>query len=108
MNRASATSQDRPVQFISRMILLALLASSAYSQAPDPARTQIALSQPLIVKWRYQSDQSSNLSPTADKTTVFLPLGGGTLIALNAADGKLLWRAEAGGELSASPANDDR
>jgi outer membrane protein assembly factor BamB len=39
---------------------------------------------------------------------VFLPLGRGTLVALNAADGKLIWRAEAGGEFSAAPTTDDR
>src|SRR3979409_861020 len=102
MNRDSETSQNKPTQLISKVVLLALLASSIYAQAKDPAPNQIALSQPLIVKWRYQSDQSSNLSPAADKTTVFLPLAGGTLIALNAADGKLLWRFEAGCDLSTS------
>ena len=111
MNRDSATSQNKTWKIISKVAcwcLLALLGSSSQSAARYPAHDQVALSQPLVVKWRYQSDQTSNLTPAADKTTVFLPLAGGTLIALNAADGKLLWRAEAGGELSASPASDDR
>ncbi len=111
MNRDSATSQNKAWKIISKVVcwcLLALLGSLIQSAARYPAHEQIALSQPLVVKWRYQSDQTSNLTPAADKTTVFLPLAGGTLIALNAADGKLLWKAEAGGELSASPATDDR
>ena len=111
MTPDSATSRKKPWKLISKVVcwcLLALLGSSIQSAARYSAPNQVALSQPLTVKWRYQSDQISNLTPAADKTTVFLPLAGGTLVALNAADGKLLWKAEAGGELSASPTTDDR
>jgi outer membrane protein assembly factor BamB len=88
--------------------LLALLGYSTQSAVRCQEQKQLALSLPLVVKWRYQSDQTSNLTPAADKTTVFLPLTGGTLISLNATDGKLIWRAEAGGEFSAAPATDER
>jgi outer membrane protein assembly factor BamB len=88
--------------------LVMMLGLSLGSAGRRLGQNQIALSQPLIVKWRYQSDQTSNLTPAADKTTVFLPLAAGTLIALNAADGKLLWKAEAGGEFSAAPTTDER
>jgi eukaryotic-like serine/threonine-protein kinase len=111
MNRDSATSPNKQRRLFPKLVcwcLLAPFALSIHSSARYPAPDQIALSQPLIVKWRYQSDQTSNLTPTADKTTVFIPLAGGTLVALNVTDGKLMWRAEAGGELSASPAADDR
>jgi eukaryotic-like serine/threonine-protein kinase len=67
-----------------------------------------ALSQPLTVTWRYQSDQTSNLTPASDANTIFLPLSSGVLIALNAPDGKLSWKAEAGGEFSISPTADER
>src|SRR6266403_3469250 len=98
MNRDSLASQKNPGQVILRVVccaLLAILASSVSVRAQAPA-PKIALAEPLILKWRYQSDQISNLTPAADKTTIFLPLGGGGLLALNAADGKLLWRAEGG------------
>jgi outer membrane protein assembly factor BamB len=111
MTPDSATSRKKRWKLISKVVcwcLLALLGSSIQSAARYSAPNQVALSQPLTVKWRYQSDQISNLTPAADKTTVFLPLAGGTLVALNAADGKLLWKAEAGGEMSASPTTDDR
>ena len=94
MNRDSLTSQVKPWMVISQLLcwcLLALPGSSIRPAVRYPAPSQIALAQPLIVKWRYQSDQISNLTPAADKTRVFLPLVGGTLVALNAADGKLLW-----------------
>src|SRR6267154_137325 len=110
MNRDSVASQKTARQVISKTVcrtLLAILASSLSLQAQISA-PQIALSEPLVLKWRYQSDQISNLTPAADRTTIFLPLAGGGLLALNAADGKLLWRAEGGGESSASPIIDDR
>jgi outer membrane protein assembly factor BamB len=112
MNQDSVASQIRSWTRNSKTIcwiLLAILTSSfcfpARGQVPA---AKIALSEPLILKWRYQSDQISNLTPAADQTTIFLPLTGGGLLALNAADGKLLWRAEGGGESSASPTTDNR
>src|SRR5712664_591925 len=113
MNRHSVTSQTRMKlwKIFSKLAccyLATLLVSSHGSAGRHPGQNQIALSQPLIVKWRYQTDQISNVNPAADKTTVFLPLAAGTLTALNAADGKLLWKAEAGGEFSAAPTTDER
>lgn len=111
MNRDLVTSHVKSWKVIAQFLcwcLLALSASSTRPAVPYPAPSEIALAQPLVVKWRYQSDQISNLTPAADKTTVFLPLSGGTLLALNAPDGKLLWRTEAGGEFSAAPTTDDR
>src|SRR5882724_12195398 len=111
MNRNSVTSQMRLCKILSKFICCCLLAGSGFpipSAAQVPAPNEIALSRPLIVTWRDQSDQTTNLTPAADKTTVFLPLAAGILIALNAPDGKLLWKAEAGGDFSAAPTTDDR
>src|ERR1700682_3729033 len=110
MNRDFVSSQMNRQNLISKIICCCLLALFGYAipfAAPYSGQKRIALSQPLVVKWRYQSDQTSNLTPAADKTTVFLPLAAGTLIALNASDGKLIWRAEASGEFSAAPATDE-
>ncbi len=65
------------------------------------------LSQPLTVRWRYQSNVTLNLTPAFDKERVYLPLAGGTIIALTARDGRLYWRSDMGGELSASPVADE-
>jgi outer membrane protein assembly factor BamB len=86
------------------LIGLFLLAQTAFA-APEDG---LILSQPLAVVWRYQTDFTTNLTPAADAQTVFVPLGGGVMIALNAADGKLIWRAENGGEFSAAPIADER
>ena len=111
MNEHPGTSHKTHWQLISKALcwfLLALHGSAIHARPRYPPSDLIALSQPLTVRWRYQSDRISNLTPASDKTTVFLPLSDGTLVALNAADGKLIWKADAGGEFSAAPATDDR
>ena len=65
------------------------------------------LSQPLTVRWRYQSEVTLNLTPAYDNERIYLPLAGGTIVALKAKDGQLFWRTEVGGELSASPIADE-
>lgn len=72
------------------------------------ANLSVSLSQPLTIRWRFDSNLTLNLTPAADKERVYLPLAGGTLVSLEATNGQLYWRAELGGELSASPvANED-
>jgi outer membrane protein assembly factor BamB len=68
----------------------------------------LVLSQPLSVAWRYQTDQTTDFTPATDAQTVFVPLSSGVLLALNASDGKLNWKAEAGGIFSTIPVADDR
>ena len=73
------------------------------SFAPNDA----LLSQPLTVRWRYESQVTLNLTPAFDNERIYLPLAGGTIVALKAKDGQLFWRTEVGGELSASPVADE-
>src|ERR1051325_8804989 len=65
------------------------------------------LSQPLTVRWRYESQVTLNLTPAFDNERIYLPLAGGQIVALKAKDGQLFWRSEIGGELSASPVADE-
>jgi len=67
------------------------------------ASNDALLSQPLTVRWRYESPVTLNLTPAFDNERIYLPLAGGTIVALKAKDGQLYWRSEIGGELSASP-----
>ncbi|HET9713732.1 MAG TPA: PQQ-binding-like beta-propeller repeat protein [Pyrinomonadaceae bacterium] len=71
------------------------------------ANTDVLLSQPLTVRWRYESAVTLNLTPAFDNERIYLPLAGGAIVALKAKDGQLYWRSEMGGELSASPVADD-
>ena len=90
----------KSVRFAALILLLAVLPTLG-------ASTDALLSQPLTVRWRYQSDVTLNLTPAHDKERVYLPLAGGTIVALKATDGQLYWRSEIGGELSASPVADE-
>lgn len=67
-----------------------------------------ALSQPLTVAWRYNTDRTTDLTPAADGESVFFPLSNGVLLALNTNDGKLQWKAEVGGDFSAALVSDER
>ena len=71
------------------------------------AHSGVLLSQPLTVRWRYQSNTTLNLTPAFDNERIYLPLAGGTIVALTARDGQLYWRSDMGGELSASPVADE-
>lgn len=82
-----------------RILTLVLIASFANSD--------VLLSQPLTVRWRYESAVTLNLTPAFDNERIYLPLAGGTIVALKAKDGQLYWRSDMGGELSASPVADE-
>src|SRR6185295_7860350 len=82
-------------------------AIAAGFKVPGNADSPVLLSQPLTVRWRYDSNITLNLTPAFDKERVYLPLGGGTIVALTARDGQLYWRSDMGGELSASPVADE-
>src|SRR5439155_4203884 len=88
--------------------LVVLACASGVLLARNRNENQIALSQPLSLKWRHDSDQTSNLAPAADANLIYVPLASGVLVSLSVADGKLSWKAETGGEFSAAPAVDER
>ena len=71
------------------------------------ASSDALLSQPLTIRWRYESPVTLNLTPAFDNERIYVPLAGGTIVALKAKDGQLYWRTEMGGELSASPVADE-
>jgi outer membrane protein assembly factor BamB len=86
-----------------------LLCTFAFSQngAKHPA-SAVNLSQPLTLRWRYETNLTLNLTPAFDTESIYLPLAGGNIVALSAQTGQLRWRSEIGGELSASPTADDQ
>jgi outer membrane protein assembly factor BamB len=95
-----------PKKILIFFLFIALGASVAFSDGLA-ARAQVALSQPLTVRWRYDSNLTLNLTPAFDQERIYLPLAGGIIVSLRARDGQLYWRSEMGGELSASPVADD-
>ena len=96
---------DRLFQFFAAAVLTSLLFCTAHPITVTPP--EILLSQPLTVRWRYESNVTLNLTPAFDSERIYLPLAGGMIVALKAKDGQLYWRSEMGGELSASPVADN-
>lgn len=93
------------VQIIHLLCVFSLVVGSVFT--PVNADGEALLSQPLTVRWRYESNVTLNLTPAFDNERVYLPLAGGTIVALKARDGQLFWRSDMGGELSASPVADE-
>jgi outer membrane protein assembly factor BamB len=91
------------------LLALAILVSFGWRAQASPSANNpdLILSQPLTIRWRYASNVTLNLTPAFDNERVYLPLAGGTLVALKAIDGQLFWRSDIGGELSASPIADN-
>jgi outer membrane protein assembly factor BamB len=88
-------------------VLIYLPSLQTRAQFASRLNTQVALSQPLTIKWLYQSELTINLTPTTDGERIYLPLASGLLVSLRTADGQLLWKADLGGELSSSPIADE-
>lgn len=81
-------------------ILLVALLLYAVKETPSP--------RPLALRWQALLDRTLDLAPAADGERIYVPVAGGTLVALGAQDGKLRWRAELGGEIGAAPVADGR
>jgi outer membrane protein assembly factor BamB len=99
-------TQSRSITYLLVLILFPSL--YLYAQAPQGDAHQPALSQPLTVKWLYESEFTINLTPATDGERIYLPLASGVLVSLRASDGQMLWKADLGGELSSSPIADER
>lgn len=96
------------LQIIHLLCVFSLVCGSVFTaDKTDKAEKEPLLSQPLTVRWRYESNVTLNLTPAFDNERIYLPLAGGTIVALKARDGQLYWRSDMGGELSASPVADD-
>jgi outer membrane protein assembly factor BamB len=95
------------IKFVLLLPLLAATSSLVLAQTGANRHTvAVDLSQPLILRWRFESNLTLNLTPAFNSDSIYLPLAGGNLVALRASDGGMRWRAEIGGELSASPVAD--
>lgn len=92
------------------IFLKMLLLSTALLTLSDSAVGQnlADLARPVYVRWRFNTDAVTNLTPAADNERVYLPLGNGSIVSMRLADGGLIWKSDIGGALSASPAVDSK
>lgn len=93
--------------FLLLSLLLAMAPAGSSHRGKAKADTELILSQPLVIRWQYNSDLTVNLTPATAGQRIFLPLAGGNIVSLNSADGQLLWKSDTGGEISAAPAADE-
>ena len=90
-------------RFASFFLLILLIANLCPAVGfPSPlSQTELtghlALSEPLTVRWQYDSEQTINLTPATAGERVYLPLAAGTIISLRSSDGQLFWKADIGG-----------
>jgi eukaryotic-like serine/threonine-protein kinase len=75
---------------------------------PAPGQNLADLTRPVYVRWHFKTEAVTNLTPAADNERVYLPLGNGSIVSVRLSDGRLIWRSDIGGALSASPAVDKR
>ena len=72
------------------------------------ADKNLIFSTPLTARWQFDSTNTISLSPASSNSYIYLPLSFGEIVSLKAADGQLIWRADIGGDFSASPIADER
>lgn len=109
--RCAESNQTQPFMPIYNLFLTALLISIHILPAPlfsVSTQDELLLAKPLIKKWAYNTNDTSVYTPTVHENLIFLPLDGGTLVALSKHTGTIQWRAEIGGKISASPVADER
>lgn len=94
-------------KFLTSLCVLCVLCGSGLRLIGQTV-TDTLLAQPLTIRWRYESNVTLNLTPAFDNERIYLPLAGGTIVALKARDGQLFWRSDMGGEFSASPMADEK
>lgn len=94
----------------SLLILFLLLSANVYGNPYFTSTPEkgIIFSDPLTVRWQFSSQNTTTLSPASSNSYIYLPLSSGEIVSIGAADGKLVWRTEIGGDFSASPAADER
>jgi outer membrane protein assembly factor BamB len=71
-------------------------------------QNQPALSKPLHVKWAFEAENISNITPVVNDGAVFVPLNNGTIVSLQKESGALSWKSDLGGFITSSPTADSR
>ncbi|HVF55479.1 MAG TPA: PQQ-binding-like beta-propeller repeat protein [Pyrinomonadaceae bacterium] len=90
------------------LLYSALLWFVPISVATASPLEQVSLTRPFSVRWQFDTEETSNITPAIGRENIYLPLTSGTIISLRLTDGALNWKSDIGGYISASPAADER
>jgi outer membrane protein assembly factor BamB len=88
-----------------------MFSPAAQSKTQDEKATEkglLTFSSPLIIRWQFDSKNTTSLSPASNEGRLYLPLASGEIVSLDTTNGQLLWKTEIGGDISASPIADER
>ncbi len=96
---------------IKRLIQLILFLATAFLLLCGPKSSaaqenQATLSRPLHIRWSFEADNISNITPAVTGEAVYVPLNSGTVVSLRRDSGVLSWKSELGGVITASPTAD--
>lgn len=112
MRESKRNNIQQNILRILKLLSLILFSSHAWGQAaPFPVERggdDFIFSAPLAVRWQFDSNNITGLSPTSHNGYIYLLLAAGEIVSLKATDGQLLWKTEIGGDFSASPTADER
>jgi outer membrane protein assembly factor BamB len=88
-----------------------LLAPTLFPLGPASSAAQesrATLSRPLHVRWSFEADNISNITPAVNEEAVYVPLGNGAIVSLRRESGELSWRSDLGGVITSSPSADSK
>jgi outer membrane protein assembly factor BamB len=95
-----------------RLVLLLIFLAQAplpyVSGSPETWENQAILSRPLHVRWSFEAENISNITPAVNGEAIYVPLDKGAVVSLNRESGELSWKSELGGVITSSPAADSR
>src|ERR1043165_8383350 len=96
-----------------RLILTVMLlaASALFPLRPASSAAQesrATLSRPLHMRWSFEADNISNITPAFNEEAVYVPLGNGAVVSLRRESGELSWRSDLGGVITSTPSADSR
>lgn len=106
-NRKNKPQNARRLVYLLALPFIVSFVTHVSFSAKGP-ENDIIFSNPLTIRWQFESKNTINISPASNNGHIYLPLSSGELVSLKVWDGKLLWRTEIGGDFSASPIADER
>jgi outer membrane protein assembly factor BamB len=93
--------------YIRRLVIFMLAFLSSASLFPSTGQEKLDIGKPLHLKWVYEINSGTNITPATDGETIYVSLKSGNILSLSFKNGEFLWERENGGRISAAPIADN-
>lgn len=100
------TDGDLIFHYIRRLVIFVLAFLSSGSLFPCTGQEQLDIAKPLHLKWVYEINSGTNITPATDGETIYASMKSGNILSLRFKTGEFLWERENGGRISAAPIAD--